>query len=220
MAKYESDRDFSGFQGQGKPRNPKGVFVVPTGSASMINVSSSIKGGTVGSTKDTFNLLSGLDDGGEYTEPWHEAVHYLDKRVNEVSNGLNAVADSNNNQSGSSGKIGAANRVEVLKLITNSGSFSTRATANDAKTGTTSTERTRIAANHAKVSMVIGTRSTEAKAGNTTTISTAQANAIAAGATISNKTEGSLVLSISDNKLVITSVVGRTTRNYIIEPQG
>jgi len=185
MAKYESDKDFSGFQGQGKPRNPKGLFVVPTGSASMINVSSSIKGGTVGSTKDTFNLLSGLDDGGEYTEPWHEAVHYLDKRVNEVSNGLNAVADSNTNQSGSVGSIGAANKLNIKALITNSGSFSTRVTANDAKTG----------------------------------ISTAQANAITAGATITNKTGGTLVLSLSGNNLSITSTVGRDRRIYLIQPQ-
>ena len=39
---------------------------------------------------------------------------------------------------------------------------------------------TRVTANDAKVSMVIGTRSTEAKAGNTTTISTSQASAITA----------------------------------------
>ena len=48
-------------------------------------------------------------------------------------------------------------------FVAASGSFSTRVTANDAK-----------------VSMVIGTAANQAKAGNTTTISTAQANAITA----------------------------------------
>ena len=103
---YDEDEEFSGFEGAGKPRNPKGLFVVPTGSVSMINVSSSIKGGSVGSTKDTLTLLTTL--GTDYDEPWHEAVHYLDKRVSELS-------------------------INKSKLIESSASFSTRVTENDAK---------------------------------------------------------------------------------------
>ena len=125
---YDEDEDFSGFRGEGKPRNPKGIFVVPTGSVSMINVSSSIKGGSVGSTKDTLDLLTNL--GTEYDEPWHEAVHYLDKRVSELSIGLNAVADSNTNLSGSVGALGSNNKEKLFK---SSGSLSTRVTLNDAK---------------------------------------------------------------------------------------
>ena len=182
MAKYATDQNFERFDGLDKPRNPKGIFVVPTGSASMINVSSSIKGGTIGSTKDTLDFLSNLEDGGEYEETWHESVHYLDKRVTEISNGLNRLADAQSNLSGSSASS--------------------------------------IATNRAKTPLTIGTGGSNALAGNTTTISTAQATAITAGATISNKTNGSLAISLSGNNLVITSVVGRTTRNYIIEPQG
>jgi len=125
---YDEDENFSGFEGTSKPRNPKGIFVVPTGSVSMINISSSIKGGTVGSTKDTLELLTNLGD--DYDEPWHEAVHYLDKRVSELSIGLNAVADSNTNFSGSSGALGSLNK---SKLFESSASFSTRVTENDAK---------------------------------------------------------------------------------------
>ena len=139
---YEEDENFSGFEGAGKPRNPKGLFVVPTGSVSMIKVSSSIKGGSVGSTKDTLNLLTNL--GTEYDEPWHEAVHYLDKRVSELSIGLNAVADSNTNFSGSSGNLGASNKVKIFR---SSASFSTRVTLNDTKATNVSTNLS--AATHA-----------------------------------------------------------------------
>ena len=181
MGKYVPDSNFGSFDGQGRPKNPKGLFVVPTGSASVLTVSSSLKGGSIGSTKDTLQLLSNLEDGGEYEEPWHESVHYLDKRVTEISNGVNKLADSQSNLSGSSASS--------------------------------------IATNKAKSPLVIGTRSTEAKAGNTTTISTTQANAISAALTISNKTEGQLTLTISDNNLQIRSVVGKTVRTYLIPPQ-
>jgi|TARA_R110001606_G_scaffold8780_7_gene38596 hypothetical protein len=133
MAKYVADRNFGKFDGQGRPKNPKGLFVVPTGSASVLTVSSSIKGGTIGSTKDTLQLLNNLEEGGEYEESWHESVHYLDKRVTELSNGVNRLADSNANLSGSVGTIGEANKLNIKALVTNSGSFSTRVTANDAK---------------------------------------------------------------------------------------
>jgi len=142
MAKYASDRNFTKYEGLGRPKNPKGLFVVPTGSASVLAVSSSIKGGSVGSTKDTNTLLSSLEDGESYEESWHEAVHYLDKRVNEVSNGLNRVADAQANLSGSSA--------------------------------------TSIATNKVKAPLSVGTGATNAKAGNTTTISSGQASAITA----------------------------------------
>ena len=61
---------------------------------------------------------------------------------------------------------------------------------------------TRVTANDAKV-----------------VITPLQAKAITANSTISNKTQGTLVLSLSGNNLIITSVVGRTTRVYAIEPQ-
>ena len=54
------DKEFERYDGLDTPKNPKGLFVVPTGSASILNVSASIKGGTIGSTKDTLNLLDNL----------------------------------------------------------------------------------------------------------------------------------------------------------------
>ena len=43
MAKYDeeyTDKDFERYDGLDKPKNSKGIFVVPTGSASILNVSS------------------------------------------------------------------------------------------------------------------------------------------------------------------------------------
>ena len=88
--------------------------------------------------------------------------------------------------------------------------------ANTAKIGTTSTERTRIAANHAKISMVIGTGSEQAKAGNTKTIDPDQAK------TITNLAKGFVVktgqLTISkdrSNNLIITD----GTSTWVLEAQ-
>ena len=203
---YDEDEEFSGFEGAGKPRNPKGLFVVPTGSVSMINVSSSIKGGSVGSTKDTLTLLTTL--GTDYDEPWHEAVHYLDKRVSELSIGLNAVADSNTNLSGSVGALGATNKVKI---------------------GTTSTERSRIAANHSKVGITTSQASAitanSAKTGITptqasritantakTTISDAQASAITANtAKVGTETD----LSVTEG-ITIKATVANSRGNYTL----
>ena len=52
-----------------------------------------------------------------------------------------------------------------------------------------------------------------------TGISAAQDKSISASATIVNKTQGTLTLELSNNNLVITSVVGRTTRTYVMTPQ-
>jgi hypothetical protein len=128
MAKFNPAPVGSKFTGLDRPKNPKGLFVVPTGSASVLTVSASIKGGTVGSTKDINALLTNLEDGNSYEEAWHEAVHYLSKRVTELANGVNRVADAQSNLSGSS----------ATSIATNKG-----------KTGTTSTERARIVALHA-----------------------------------------------------------------------
>jgi hypothetical protein len=61
------------------------------------------------------------------------------------------------------GSLTSTGNITAPNITADSGSFSTRVTANDAK-----------------VSMVIGTKDTQAKAGNTTTISDAQASAITA----------------------------------------
>ena len=176
MARYDTEKNFERYDGLDKPKNPKGIFVVPTGSASVLQVSSSIKGGTVGSTKDTLDLLSNLEDGGEYEESWHESVHYLDKRVTEISNGLNKLADAQSNLSGSSASSIATNRAKTPLTIGTGGS---NALAGNTTTISTA-QAAAITANTAKVSMVIGTKDVQAKAGNTTTISDAQAAEIKA----------------------------------------
>jgi len=298
MARYDTDKNFERYDGLDKPRNPKGIFVVPTGSASVLQVSSSIKGGTIGSTKDTLDLLSNLEDGGEYEETWHESVHYLDKRVTEISNGLNKLADAQSNLSGSSASSIATNRAKTpltigtggsnalagntttistaqanaitansakvsmvigtkpslalagntttisdaqatilqqtivsssaqissdisgsftaasasfhTRVVANeaaSGSFSSRVTANDAKTGISTSQASAITANTAKVSMVIGSRSTQAKAGNTTTISTQQASLLTGlQKGISNATGHSIKFALAENGSLVISI--------------
>ena len=109
--------------------------------------------------------------GSDYEEPWHEPVHYLDKRVTELSVGLNKLADAQSNLSGSSA--------------------------------------TSIATNRAKTPLVIGTRATQAKAGNTTTISALQANQITSlvanqGKGVDNNTGGTIVFAMKGTALQIT----------------
>ena len=178
--KYDPEKDFERYEGRDKPRNPKGIFVIPTGSVSVLNFSASIKGGTVGSTKDTKDFLSNITDGDEYEEPWHEAIHYLDKRVTEISNGVNKLADAQNNLSGSSA--------------------------------------TSIATNKAKTPLVIGTRATQAKAGNTKTISDAQTTLITALAKgVTNSTGHNVKLALNEAGSLVISI-NRST--YTISADG
>jgi len=160
------------------------------------------------------NITERFDDTTHNDNPYDDAIQYLSKKVDEV-------VDETNKGTTASGSY--AGDIKILKTAsgsfsTMSGSLSTRVTTNDAKTGTTSTERTRIAANHSKVSMVIGSRSSEAKAGNTTTITSGQASAITANTrkvgfvtTMPTATEGHTVsVSVTNNRdtyaLVFTMV--------------
>jgi hypothetical protein len=176
MSKYDeeyTDKDFERYDGLDKPTNPKGIFVVPTGSVSILNVSASIKGGTIGSTKDTLNLLDNLTDGKDYEEAWHEPVHYLDKRVTELSVGLNRLADAQSNLSGSSASS--------------------------------------IATNNAKTPLTIGTRATNAKAGNTTTISTEQATLLTYLAKgITNGTGHAMKLTLNGEGALVIEINRKT----------
>ena len=88
---------------------------------------------------------------------------------------------------GASGDLGAAAAPQTALIL--DGSFRHELTGSLTSTGNiispnisadSGSFSTRVTTNDAKVSMVIGTRSTEAKAGNTTTISTSQASAITA----------------------------------------
>lgn len=92
----------------------------------------------VKSTKKRAKITKRFDDTTHNPYPGDEALQYLSKKLDDIIDEANA-------------------------LRTASGSFSTRATTNDAK-----------------VSMVIGSGASQAKAGNTTTISTSQASAITA----------------------------------------
>lgn len=85
-------------------------------------------------------------------DPEWKAMEMLRVAIDDLTDVVNA----NDQASGSYADL-------KKEYITSSGSFSTRVALNDAKT-----------------SMVIGSRETQAKAGNTTTISTSQASAITA----------------------------------------
>ena len=89
-------------------------------------------------TKSREKITKRFDSATHNPYPGDEALQYLAKKLDDIIDEANA-------------------------LRTASGSFSTRATTNDAK-----------------VSMVIGSGASQAKAGNTTTISTSQASAITA----------------------------------------
>ena len=103
-------------------------------------------------TAKVANITERFDDTTHNDNPYDDAIQYLAKKVEDV-------IEESNLQGTASGSY--AGDIKILK--TASGSFSTRATTNDAK-----------------VSMVIGTGSSQAKAGNTTTISSGQASAITA----------------------------------------
>ena len=121
------------------------------------------------------------------------------------------------------GSLTSTGNITSPNITADSGSFSTRVTANDAKTGistsqasaiTANTAKTGISAgqasaitaNTAKASMVIGTTNKTALAGNTTTISTEQAATVnnlhlEGGALIPTTTAGHTVsLSVTNNK--------------------
>tara|TARA_B100000424_G_C22936842_1_gene498496 strand:+ start:1093 stop:2079 length:987 start_codon:yes stop_codon:yes gene_type:complete len=130
------------------------------------------------------NITERFDDSTDNDNPYDDALQYMNKKMDQCIDTINA----NNSASGSL-------ETKVKSLTAASASFSTRVTANDAKTplviGTKSNQALRgdtvtitndqanaITANTAKVSMVIGSKPTQAMAGNTTTISDSQAEAI------------------------------------------
>ena len=93
----------------------------------------------------------------------------------------------------------------------------TEISANKDKTGISSSQTSAITANTAKTSMTLGTTGSTALAGDTTTISTAQANEITASTTLGSKLN--VVTRVADaNKSTAitfgeftTTVVGKTT---------
>ena len=110
--------------------------------------------------------LNEILDEDDVISPLQTSLQYITAKIFETRDntslsffsGSQAFSIANANKS----QITTANS-NITSLQNASSSFSTRVTANDAK-----------------VSMVIGTAANQAKAGNTTTISTAQANAITA----------------------------------------
>lgn len=117
-------------------------------------------------------------------DPEWKAMEMLRTSLDDLTDVVNA----NDEASGSYASLKKA-------YVTTSGSLSTRVTTNDAK-----------------VSMAIGTRSTEAKAGNTTTISTAQATAITnLGKGITNSTGAAITFALNDETGALTITINRTT---------
>ena len=100
--------------------------------------------------KSREQITERFDDTTHNEQPSDEALQYLNKKLDECID----IVNVNNTASGS-----LETRVKTLSAA--SASFSTRVTANDAKTP-----------------LVIGTKSSQALRGDTTTISDTQANAI------------------------------------------
>ena len=105
--------------------------------------------------------------------PCDEGLAYLSEKVDECID----VINTNEGKTGITSDQASEIRTNTAKTGISSGQASA-ITANTAKTGISSSQTEAIVANTSKVSMVIGTRSTEAKAGDTTTISREQASAI------------------------------------------
>jgi len=195
--------------GEDMPQDHQGTFVVPTGSVSMLNVSASIGGGLVGSTSDTKALLDGF--GTAYEESWHEPIHYLDKRVSVIADGLNRVAEASTHQSGSSGELGAANKLEILSLITAtalntsktgiSDAQTSAITANTSKTGITSGQASAITANTAKTGITSGQATVITNLGTGITCSSFRSSMI----TITKDRENNLVISDGTHRWTIAA---------------
>ena len=109
---------------------------------------SDVKGGSYGSVNDTKKILD--QTSGDYEEKWHEAVKYLNDKVDEI-------VDETNKGTVASGSYASNIKTLTSAVSTNTsktGITSTQAsriTANHSKTGITSTQASRITANHAKV---------------------------------------------------------------------
>lgn len=132
-----------------------------------------------GGDKETSKEASLFGDPELEETPEFKCMHLLMDQIDELTDVVNA----NDAASGSYATL-------KKEYITTSGSFSTRVTANDAKTP-----------------LVIGTRSTEAKAGNTTTISTAQAELITALAKgVTNATGHNVKLTLNDSNALVISI--------------
>tara|TARA_R110001583_G_scaffold84121_2_gene221532 strand:- start:620 stop:1195 length:576 start_codon:yes stop_codon:yes gene_type:complete len=166
-----------------------------------------------GGSKETSKEASLFGDSELEETPEFKAMHLLMDQIDELTDVINA------NDAGS-GSFAS----DIKNLTTDSGSFSTRVTANDAKVsmvigtkdtqakaGNTTTisdaQASAITANTKKVSMVIGTKSTQALAGNTTTISTEQATLLTALVKgITNTTGHQIKLSLNDAGALVISI--------------
>jgi len=142
------------------------------------------------STAKVANITERFDDTTHNDNPYDDAIQYLSLKIEDV-------IEESNLQGTASGSY--ATDIKTLTLA--SGSFSSRVTTNDAK-----------------VSMVIGTRATEAKAGNTTTISTEQASLITALAKgVTNSTGHNVKLTLNEAGSLVISI-NRST--YTISADG
>ncbi len=93
------------------------------------------------------NIAERFDDTTHNDNPYDDAIQYLAKKVEDI-------IDETNTQIVASGSY--VGDIKILKtasgsFATMSGSFSTRVTANDAKTGITSGQTSAITANTAKI---------------------------------------------------------------------
>ena len=156
------------------------------------------------STAKVANITERFDDTTHNDNPYDDAIQYLSLKIEDV-------IEESNLQGTASGSY--ATDIKTLTLA--SGSLATNV---NTLTTASSSFSTRVTTNDAKVSMVIGTRATEAKAGNTTTISTEQASLITALAKgVTNSTGHNVKLTLNEAGSLVISI-NRST--YTISADG
>jgi len=90
------------------------------------------------------NITDRFDDTTHNDNPYDDAIQYLKKKIDEV-------VDETNTQTTASGSYAQ----DIKNLTLASGSFSTRVTTNDAKTGVSTSQASAITANTTKVTFPI-----------------------------------------------------------------
>ena len=160
---------------------------------------SDVKGGSYGSVNDTKKILD--QTSGDYEEKWHEAVKYLNDKLDEI------VDETNK------GTVASGSYASNIKTLTSAVS------TNTSKTGITSTQAGHITTNNSKTGITSGQANAITANTKKSGITSTQASAITANSTIENKTEGTISFGAPDRRtgaMTITVKVGENKFTYTI----
>ena len=168
------------------------------------------------------NIVQRFDDTTHNDNPYDGAIQYLAKKLDEIVDETNKGTEASGSFEGDFKILKTASGSFSTRITTNeektgiSGAQTKAITANTAKTGITTSQTAAIKANTAKVSFPgLGTTSKTAKAGNTTTISPTQATLISGlQKGILNSTGSQIKIEKISNNLVISF----DNQTYIIKP--